>query len=430
MFFGTGKKKRAASRAGEPETAIPAAEAARRRWRSMYLSPEGLRLAAAITGELARLTTMEMKVRVEGGEKGKFLSGALEPFAAGLRRELEYGLTDGGLVFRPYYDGKELRVEAVRGDCFIPVSTDGAGRVTEAVFLQEVKGEDVYYTRVERHRLEKGGCRIENTAYKSRTPGERGQRVPLSETGLWADMAETVFIENVDRPLFGLFRTPSANPADPASPMGAAVFAGAEGLIRDADRLYKNLLWEFESGKRRLYVDITAFDRDSEGKPRLPDTELFRTVDVNESGFFSEWSPQLRNEAIQSGLNSVLQRIEFNCGLAYGTISQPVYVEKTAEEIKASKQRSYSFVCDLQNQLKKALEELIYAMDVWAQVYGLVPDGEYGCAFEFDDSVAADRQKEYEEKVRLVELGVMLPWELRAWYFGEDEKTAREALAP
>ena len=150
MFFGTGKKKRAASRAGEPETAIPAAEAARRRWRSMYLSPEGLRLAAAITGELARLTTMEMKVRVEGGEKGKFLSGALEPFAAGLRRELEYGLTDGGLVFRPYYDGKELRVEAVRGDCFIPVSTDGAGRVTEAVFLQEVKGEDVYYTRVER----------------------------------------------------------------------------------------------------------------------------------------------------------------------------------------------------------------------------------------------------------------------------------------
>ncbi len=423
-----GKKKKGVE-PRDTAVALGAAEDARKRWHAMYLSPHGLRLPAAIAGELARLTTLDMRVSISGGAKGELLETAIGPFLGRLRRELEQGMAEGGMVFKPYYDGKKLYVDAVKGDSFVPISWDAGGVVKEALFYQELKKEDAWYTRVERHVMENGGCRIENSVFKSRVSGERGTPANLDEVEEWADMAESLFIENVDRPLFGLFRTPSINPADPSSPLGASVFAGAEGLIADADRLYKNLLWEFESGKRRLYVDITAFDRDGRGEPKLPDTELFRTIDVNDSGFFSEWSPQLRNEAIQSGLNTVLQRVEFGCGLAYGTISQPSYVEKTAEEVRASKQRSYCFVCDLQAQLKTALEELIAAMDVLAQVYGLASGEEYRCAFEFDDGLVADRQREYEEKVRLVELGAMQPWELRAWYLGEDPETAKEALA-
>ena len=424
-MFGKWKKKEEPAIWGRQESG--AMDGARRRWRSMYMSSQGLRLPAAIAGELARLTTLEMRVSVKG-EGGEFLEKALGPLMGRLRRELEYAMADGSMVLKPYYDGKNLKIDVVNGGSFKPVSWDGNGNITGAVFYQELKKEDGYYTRVERHGFENGRYIIENSAYKSRVPGEGGKEIPLTEVDEWKDMAESVVLENIDRPLFGFFRTPAANTVDPLSPLGVSVFSGAEDLILDADRLYKNLLWEFESGKRRLYVDITAFDRDGKGQPKLPDTELFRTIDVNDSGFFSEWSPELRNEALQSGLNTVLQRIEFNCGLAYGTISQPSYVEKTAEEIRASKQRSYCFVCDLQRQLRTALEELIYAMGVWAQVYALSKIGEYSCGFEFDDSIIADRKAEYEEKVRLVELGVMRPWELRAWYLGESEQLAREAL--
>ena len=424
-MFGKWKKKESAVGWGRPESG--AMDGARRRWRSMYMSPQGLRLPAAVAGELSRLTTVEMKVGIQG-EGGEFLEKTLEPLMGRLRRELEYALADGSMVFKPYYDGRGLKIDVVKGDSFRPVSWDGNGNITGALFWQELKKEDGYYTRVERHSLEDGRYRIENSAFKSRVPGEAGKPIDLSEVDEWKDMAQSVVLDNILRPLFGFFRTPAANTVDSMSPLGVSVFAGAEELILDADRLYKNLLWEFESGKRRLYVDITAFDRDGKGQPKLPDTELFRTIDVNDSGFFSEWSPELRNEALQSGLNTVLQRIEYNCGLAYGTISQPSYVEKTAEEIRASKQRSYCFVCDLQRQLRLALEELIYAMGVWAQVYGLAKMGEYSCGFEFDDSIIADRKTEYEEKVRLVELGVMRPWELRAWYLGESEQLAREAL--
>ncbi len=411
------------------ETAeIPELTEAAKRLRRLYMKRDGLGTAAAVCAELARLTTLEMKLKAEGGKRGEYLNECLQSLADSLNRELEIGMADGFLVFKPYFDGEKIRADIVPADCFTPVSWDGDGQITAAVFSQEIKKEDMYYTRLEYHRMENGVYKIDNAAFKSRTKGSLGRNIRLSETEQWREMAESVALDNVKKPLFGIFRTPSANGTDPSSPLGEAVFAKSEELILQADELYKNLMWEFESGKRRLYVDVTAFERDEKGKPRLPDGELYRTVDVNDSGFFSEWSPQFRNEALQSGLNQVLRRIEFNCGLAYGTVSEVSYVEKTAEEIRASKQRSYCCVCKLQNQLKKAIQDFLYAADVWVSVYSLAPEGKYECSFEFDDSIATDRHTEYEEKLRLVEMGIMQPWEMRAWYLGESEVSAKKAV--
>ena len=104
-------------------------------------------------------------------------------------------------------------------------------------------------------------------------------------------------------------------------------------------------------------------------------------------------------------------------------------VDKTAEEIRSSKQRSYSTVCDLQKALKTAMEGLVYAMDVYCTLYKLCPAGSYEMSFEFDDSIVADRQAEFAEKQQLVTAGIMQPWEFRMWYFGESEKDAKAIMA-
>ena len=54
--------------------------------------------------------------------------------------------------------------------------------------------------------------------------------------------------------------------------------------------------------------------------------------------------------------------------------------------------------------------------------------GEYSVSFEFDDSIAADRKTEFEEKLTLVNQGIMEPWEFRMWYFGENEETAKMSV--
>lgn len=151
-------------------------------------------------------------------------------------------------------------------------------------------------------------------------------------------------------------------------------------------------------------------------------------LSTEDDTLFKDWTPELRHSELNAGLNQILRSIEFNTGLAYGTLSDVQFSDKTAEEIRASKQRSYATVTDIQGALKKALIHLVYTMDVWCSIYNLAPEGDYEISFDFDDSIIADRAREFSEKKQLVEMGIMLPWEFRMWYFGEEEDFARERI--
>ncbi len=396
------------------------------KWAEM-LNKDKLKLPAAVVNELARLTAVEMKITVSGSKRADYLNACMEDELPHLRRELPKAMALGTMIIKPYYDGQKMCVDYISADCFTPTAWS-YGNITGAVFAEKKQAGNKYYTRLEYHNFAGGLYTIKNTAFVSYDGSHLGSPVPLSAVEEWAKLMPEATVRNVSAPLFGVFRVPAANMINPSSPLGVSVYHSAEPVIREAEKLFGNLLWEFESGRRVLYVDISALKPDSKGNPTIKDS-VFRSLDVNEDTFFKEWSPEFRNEAIQSGLNTLLRRIEFMTGLAYGTLSEVNEVDKTAEEIRASKQRSYANVCDLQRELKTAIEGALYAIDVWAGIYNLAPSGKYSVTTEFDDSIVADRKAEFAEKMQLVTAGMMPPWEFRMWYFGEDEKTAREAVA-
>jgi A118 family predicted phage portal protein len=184
-----------------------------------------------------------------------------------------------------------------------------------------------------------------------------------------------------------------------------------------------------------LYVDVSAFDRDKDGKPILPSRRLFRTLHgmdtptVGEEGFFEEWSPTLREESLLNGLDAILKRVEFNCGLAYGTLSDPKSVEKTATEIKTSRQRSYVTVTDTQKALERALRELTAAMDMLATLYKLAPPGTYELTATFDDSVVTDKEAQSAQDRQTVSMGAMPKYQFLMRNYGLSEEAAREWIS-
>ena len=103
-------------------------------------------------------------------------------------------------------------------------------------------------------------------------------------------------------------------------------------------------------------------------------------------------------------------------------------VEKTATEIIHAKQDTYTTVSDIQKSLQNTLEHLMYIIDVWADLGGLAPEGEYNPTFSWDDSIISDRKSEFAEKAQLFQLGIFGADEFRAWYTGEDIKTSRQNL--
>ena len=159
---------------------------------------------------------------------------------------------------------------------------------------------------------------------------------------------------------------------------------------------------------------------------------LFRRLEVIDSedrSFYEVFNPTLRDSSYLGGLNKLLRMIEFNTGLAYGTLSDVQTVDKTAEEIKASKQRSYTTVSTLQKALEEALRHLVYSMDVLATLYRLAPDGIYNMSFKWDDSIVSDRDKEREQDRQDMQDGILAKWEYRMKYFGETAEKAKAAIS-
>lgn len=192
-----------------------------------------------------------------------------------------------------------------------------------------------------------------------------------------------------------------------------------------------SLLWEYRGGELAIDVDAAAIRQDPDGALRMEerDRRLYRHLLNGNPNMWNTFSPALRDASYLNGLDAILRRIEFQCGLAYGTISNPQSVEKTAEEVRASKQRSYATVRLIQQALQDAIEGLFYAMDVYATLYGLAPAGAYELAFDWDDSIVNDPAARKQQFWQYVEAG-RFPFERYLVEFeGYSEKEAAQIAA-
>jgi A118 family predicted phage portal protein len=280
--------------------------------------------------------------------------------------------------------------------------------------------------------MEEGGCRVINQAYKSSNSDTLGSKISLESVDEWAEIEPEAVITGIERPLFAYFRYPMSNNIDHDIPLGVSCYSRATDLIRQADFQWSRFLWEFEAGEMALHVDELAFAQDGEGKAVLPNKRLYRSLgvagEIGKGNMFQEWAPTLREQSLLNGLEAILRKVEFACGLAYGTLSDVQHVDKTATEIKISKQRSASTILDAQKSLEKALNQLLYSMDVWATISNLAPRGTYEVNFEWDDSILVDKESQQAHDSRLVSQGIMSKAEFRMRNFGETEEMARQML--
>lgn len=420
------------------------------RWGNLYMNRapwlrdgvRSLNLPAAICTETARLVTMESEVSVTGSRRAEMIAGCLKPFLEKLPVYVEYACSTGGILFKPYVSGGRVFIDVVKTGYFYPVEFDGSGAITGAVFTEFKRKGKKLYTRLEYQQLTGGRYFVVNKAFVSRRAQVRnddiiniGQEIPLADVPEWADIEPYVEFDNADRTLFSYFRIPVANNIDPESPLGVSVYARAEEQIKDADEQYGAAMWEFRSKETAVQAAREFFKKDRQGNAVLPKGKerLYHDMGANISDidgrpFFNVYSPEIRDISFFNGYNRIIQKVEFNSGLAYGTLSDPQTVDKTAEEIKVSKQRSYATVKSIQNSLENALRDLAGAIDAWMTIEGLAPPGEVDVSVSWDDSLVTDKETERQQDRQDVAMGAMQMWEYRAKWYNEDETAAKAAV--
>lgn len=378
-----------------------------------------LRLEKSITREFANIVLNEMTVSISVEKLDKIYKKSVKK----LNQRLQRGLATGAMIIKPLGGDK---VQYVAANAFVPVEYDSDGRLLKVIFPEYKKLGDKYYTRLEFHSLDyEKGLTITNTAYLSSSPSQLGREIPLSMVEEWANLEERISYPMMKKPAFGYYVNPIDNTID-GSHCGVSIFESAIEKIKKADVQFGRLDWEFESAERRLDIDETAIGGDKDKtiakKIRRPVDKIYRPADIDE--LFEEFSPQLRQDGFIAGLEEYKREIEFDCGLAYGDLSNPQFVEKTATEINSSKQRKYDTVTAIQENLKDCLEDLAYAL----AFYNSMTTSGYKFVCDFKDSILTDESEERKQDQQDLANGTFRPEEYRAKWRGEDLETAKKNL--
>lgn len=422
-------------------------------WLGGKANVKSLNLPAAISEEMARLVLTEFEFTLNGSARADFLQGSLDNFFGTISNTMELWCALGGIAIKPYASGSgevpdEICMDVVTANRFYPTAFNSNQEITAAVFIETKRVGDYLFTRLEHHALEGEHYTVTNKAFRSERLNTTAteddmalnvshpflEEVTLDAVDEWAGLAPIVEMDGIEHPFFVYVKIPRANNIDPHSPLGASVYARAVDVIKEADRQFARILWEYKATEAAIDADASLFQTDNKGNPILPEGEerLYRSYDFEgkdaNAGFLKEFSPAIRDESLFHGLNEFMRKIEFLCGLAYGTLSDPNDVAHTATEIKLSKQRSYTAVSAMQKAWSNAFDRLIYIMDALCTLYQIVPPGEINKTCTWGDSVLEDTEVEYQRRWSMVLAGKMKLEKFYSWYFGCTEEEAKDYI--
>lgn len=390
-------------------------------WETAYV--KSLRIEKGICREFADAALVELETDVSNEKLNKIYKKSIKD----LNRKLQDGIGVGSMIMKPL--GPDT-AEYVSADKFIPIEFNDDGKPIDVGFLTIKRaGANQYYTRFERHYFVNGNLTIENKCYRSQNKENIGSQCSLDVVPEWANINPgPITYPGMAQMDFGYYRNPLENEID-GSACGMSIFEEAKGLIKRTDIQAARLDWEYESGERAIHVDERALKKSRKGKLELAklNARLFRGLDIEDGKdkeFFKEYSPEMRDEAYLRGLEENKREIEFVVGLAYGDLSDVQQVEKTAEEIKVSKQRKYNRVAAIQECLGECLEDFVAGL---AFYNGLYTSGyEFNC--KFHDSILTDEESKRRQDKEDVAMGVMSLIEYRMKWYNEDEATAKKNL--
>lgn len=385
-----------------------------------------LHLASSTCREVSNNTTFELEADLTGNDilKGEFLKSVEQ-----MPQVVSELAGNGSLVLKPFVRGDKILLTIATPGKFATKKYNEIGVLVSVIFYDTIETAEDFYTLFETHEWDEptSSYTIEYKAFYSKQPNDIGDMIPLSRVPEWAHLQYTQFWD-VAQPLFVEVNMPDKK----------AIFAKAVELIRLADQQYGRTVWEYEGGELAVDASIDLFrptgniNNYGTRQVALPKGKerLFRMNDgsPNDKDAIKTFSPDFRDTSLFNGLNEHKRAIEFACGLAYGTISDPNMQDKTATEIRSAKQRFLITIRTIQKIVEEAYRKLAWSMNVLGQLYAVIPTSNYEVSFTWGDSVMEDPDVEYQRRKEMVAMRLLSPAAFLAWYFNISEEEAAKII--
>lgn len=405
-----------------------------------------INFAKTVCSETARLTTLAIGIQIGGSARATWLQKQINKVYFQIRHWVEYGCAYGTVFIKP--NGESLDV-FTPADVMI-VDYDNQ-EIKGIIFKDSYTVGRKYYTRLEYHRFVETTVDgvttypyyVSNRAYVSKSPQSIGNKIDLKQTK-WADlMADTPPIlkangEKLDGPLFGVLRTPQANNVDISTPLGLPVFAEGIEELGDIDVAYSRNAGEIKDSQKIALLDdrllmpsgtpVSAMSprgmENRRNEMKLPHY-VKNVFGQDEKEFYQEINPQLNTDARLAGINALLSQLSYKCGFSSGYF---VFNEKTgmvtATQVEADDRRTIQFIKDVRDKLEDCLNGVIYALNVFADLYDLTPVGVYETTYDFGD-ITYNREEDRARWWQYVVQGKVPAWLYFVKFEGMTEEEAK-----
>ncbi len=385
--------------------------------------------AKALCSETARLVTLGIGINLDGSARADWLQKQVEKVYFQLRNWVEYGCAYGTIILKPNGESIDLYTP----DKFEIVHATN-GKIDGVIFHNWKQEGNKWFTRLEYHRFENNGLYvITNKCYLGDRPDDLKETVAIEETP-WSNLAEEVGISNLERTMFGVLRTPQANNIDMDSPYGLPIFSEAVQELRDLDIAYSRNAKEIKDSKRTVLLDsdrvlpygtVGGLDRVS-----LPDYIKLVDGDTStESDIYHEINPTLNTDTRLTGINALLSQIGYKVGFSNGyfVFNESTGIQ-TATQVEADQQRTIQFIKDVRDKLEDCMDGLLYALDVFADLYAMAPAGTYEVAYDFGD-ITYNREEDRSRWWSYVQAGKVPAWKFFVKFEGMTEEDAKAMTA-
>lgn len=405
---------------------------------------ESFNFAKKLCNETARLTTLALGITVEGSARADWINGFMESYIARMKNEeCEKACAFGYIILKPNGEG----IDYVMPWDFCPThATDG--KIDGGIFFDHYHepGDKWYYTRLEWQRFEDVSedvriFRITNKTYKATGANGIGQECNIKET-VWANLQEDVAYENIEQPLFSIFKMPLSNNIDMSSPLGVSIFSNAQKELKSLDIAWTRLEDEiFDSQKITFLGDMLidepgrpvrsrfapggAVDKTGKALPRhvriLPGT--------SEGDEYHEVNPALQTADRLSGIDHFLNLVGVKCGYSTGQfVLNGRTGHVTATQVEADDRETIQYIKQIRDSFQTATDGLIYALDKYADIYSLVPVGVYEVNYDFGD-ITYNWEEDRARHWQYVTLGKYPLWLYYVKFEGMSEEEAKAVAA-
>ena len=360
-------------------------------------------------------------------KRSEVISETLAPVWGGIKQTLTQALGKGGKFLVPYVTGNRIYITGIDQTRGIVNAVNGDGEITSLSVVAEVKeiGTTLFQRMID-YTLENGVIAI-----RTRIVDKNGAEAELGAVPEWEGITPGITIGNVEKMLVGYLKCPKDSRQE-GDFYGVPITYGSEDIIRQLYDCMDEIESEYRLKRAFVGADELLFDKDNQ----LPEDGLFKRFRSagalnNGKSFWEVFDPAIRDSSYYNRLNSLCAMLEKSVGTSKGILTEPATFGATATEIKSANHDTFCLVSDIRKNIENCFEDLAYAVDVYAEYFGISPrgaSGDFKVMFDWDMSLVESSSETFDQLSELESRGLISGARLNSWVTGQSMEDAQAEI--